>query len=259
MLLPDVFLSNKLRTFPSVLLLYPLDIRIQPTSSDGMVNLKSTVKVCRHTYVFIFHGCRVWGQIFEYNPQNLSFKVRCPPSSQLDTNLRSAVLTAMHTELHSVYKRSNNIVITGMKPSNLASDAVQFKELSSHELKLDLPIRSAVRLGVPIQGRIQPLLVCLGSPEEANAVMSAARDLRRSSSKVVRDYIYINRHQTRAEREAAFNARATRRLKNNSTFQSQPSTSSLNARDVTSGVTSDQSTSKVDTIPASVQPSTSSA
>ena len=89
--------------------------------------------------------------------------------------------------------------------------------------------------------------------------MSVARDLRRSSSQVVRDNIYINRHQTLAEREAAFNARASRRLKNNSTFQSQPSTSSLNAHDVTSGVTSDQSSSRVDTIPASAQPSTSSA
>ena len=49
-----------------------------------------------------------------------------PPSSQLDDNLRSAVLTAVHTELNIKSKRSNNVVVTGKKPSTIASDGDQF-------------------------------------------------------------------------------------------------------------------------------------
>ena len=123
------------------------------------------------------------------------------PSSQLYANLRSAVLTAMHTELHTVSKRANCVVVSGLKPSSLVSDADQLRDFSNDELKLNLDVRSAVRLGKPITGRIQPLLVSLGSPEEVNTVMSLARDLRRSTSRIVRDNIFINRHQTRAERE----------------------------------------------------------
>ena len=147
-----------------------------------------------------------------------------PPSSQLDDNLRSAVLTAVHTELNVKSKRSNNVVVTGLIPSNIASDGDQFSVLCSDELKLNIQVRSTFRLGQRTPGRIQPLLITLESSEEAEAVMSATRELRRSRSPMVRDSIYINRHLTSAEREAAFNARELRRAKNKSTnSESAPS------------------------------------
>ena len=89
-------------------------------------------------------------------------------------------------------------------------------DLCSQELKLNIHVRSTFRLGQKNSGRIQPLLVTLGSSEKAEAVMFVARELRNSKSPMVRDRIYINRHLTSAEQEAAFNARELRRAKNKS-------------------------------------------
>ena len=77
-----------------------------------------------------------------------------PSSSQLDDNLRSAVLTAVHTELNVKSKRSNNVVVSGMKPSTIASDGDQFVDLCNHELKLNIHVRSTFRLGQRNSGRI---------------------------------------------------------------------------------------------------------
>ena len=177
------------------------------------------------------------------------------PSSQLDANLRSAVLTAMHAELHTVSKRANYVVVSGLKSSSLASDADQFRDFSNDELKLNLNVRSAVGLGKPITGRIQPLLVALGTPEEVNTVMSRARDLRHSTSRIVRDNIFINRHQTRAEREAAFNARVLRRSRNSS--DGSGSVPGLIGGEVPPSVAPPNESSSSD-VPASPLPGTSS-
>ena len=120
-----------------------------------------------------------------------------------------------------------------MKPSTIASDGNQFFDLCNHELRLNIHVRSTFRLGQRNSGRIQPLLVTLGSSEEAEAVMSVARELRNSKSPMVRDRIYINRHLTSAEREAAFNARELRRAKIKS-HNSDSVTSELGAAPSTS-------------------------
>ena len=135
----------------------------------------------------------------------------------LDNNFRMAVLTAVHSEMQLKHKRSNNIVVSGLAISKMASDADQFRELCESELNAYPRARSAVRLGAPIVGRIQPLLVCLESPEDVEKIMLVARDLRNSSNWFVRNRIFINRHLTKAEAAAAFHAREQRRLKERST------------------------------------------
>ena len=117
------------------------------------------------------------------------------------------------------HKRSNNIVVSGLAISKMASDADQFRELCESELNAYPRVCSAVRLGAPTVGRIQPLLVCLESPEEVEKIMLVARDLRNSSNWFVRDRIFINRHLTKAEAAAAFQAREQRRLKERSNRQ----------------------------------------
>ena len=145
-----------------------------------------------------------------------------PASSSLDTNVRTAVLSAVHTEFKSITNRSLNVVVTGLKPSTIATDAVQFSELCASELFIYPNVKSTHRLGNVIHGKIQPLLVTLQTTDDVHEVLSTARLLRNSANDRVRDSIYINKHMTKAESLAAFNDRKQRREKrgNRNTDQS---------------------------------------
>jgi len=125
-------------------------------------------------------------------------------------------------------KRAHNVVITGMKISSFASDAVQFAELCSSEFNIQPTIRSTARLGKVIEGKIQPLLVTLNSSTEVDNLIKRANLLRFSRSPQVRDRIYLNRHMTRAEALAAYNARVFRRSKESN----QSNQSSTNSDDL---------------------------
>ena len=133
--------------------------------------------------------------------------------SALDTNVRNAVLSAVHTEFKSINNRSQNIVVTGLKPSNIGCDADQFSALCASELHVYPSIKSTHRLGDTIRGRIQPLLVTLQSSDDVQDVLSKAKLLRNSTSEYVRHSIFINRHMTKAEALAAYNAREQKREK----------------------------------------------
>ena len=142
----------------------------------------------------------------------------------LNTNVRNAVLSAVHTEFKSITNRANNVVVTGLKPSNIASDADQFSDLCGSELFVFPSIKSTHRLGSMIEGRIQPLLVTLQSPDDARDLLLKAKLLRNSTSDHVRDRIYINKHMTKAESLAAFNNRKQMRDKLAKKNSSEPAT-----------------------------------
>ena len=145
---------------------------------------------------------------------NPKFQPHQPASTALlDKNLRSAMLTAMHTELHSKSKRSCNVVISGLMPSSLSSDGEQVQELCRYQFDLNPKVRSTLRLGNPVAGKAQPLLVNLESSDDVEDLMAVARDLRHSTNQYVRDHIYINRHLTKAESAAKFNESVLRRQK----------------------------------------------
>ena len=71
------------------------------------------------------------------------------------------------------------------------------------------------RLGEPIEGKIQKLLVTLSSPEEAGNLMSYAKLLRQSSDPVVQQSVFMNYHLTKAEAELAYQRRIQRRASKN--------------------------------------------
>ena len=125
-------------------------------------------------------------------------KIGVNPIPNLSMGVRTAILSAVHTELQNKDKRAFNVVITGMPISNIASDATQFSELCCSEFNVRPTIRSTFRLGTAIEGKIQPLLVTLSTTTEAEDLVSRAKQLRFSRSRQVRDRIYLNKHLTRA-------------------------------------------------------------
>ena len=93
--------------------------------------------------------------------------------STLEETFRTAVLTAVHSELLLKSRRSNNIVVTGLPISSMASD--QFIELCESELNTHPNVCSTIRLGEATDGKIQPLSICLESPEDVEKMMPVAQ------------------------------------------------------------------------------------
>ena len=184
---------------------------VQPTSLANMVSQKS------------------YAQVAASEPDGDGKKPGVVDSIPgINGEIRTAILSAVHTEMLTKEERALNVVITGMKISSFASDAVQFAELCSSEFNIQPTIRSNARLGKVIEGKIQPLLVSLNSSTEVDNLIKRANLLRFSRSPQVRDRIYLNRHMTRAEALAAYNARVFRRSKvsNQSNQSNQSSTNS---------------------------------
>lgn len=125
--------------------------------------------------------------------------------------IREAMLTAVHSDLQLKQSRSKNIVVSGLPPNDDYSDRELFVELCQVEFGICPTVTHVKRLGKSLHGRLQPLLVCLQGEDEANQLLSLARMLRHSTDVYAANHVYLTAHQTRAERQAAFEMRCQRR------------------------------------------------
>jgi hypothetical protein len=101
--------------------------------------------------------------------------------------------------------------VSGLAPSTTTSDVQQFKSLCAVEFNVSPDVTATKRLGRPLQGKIQPLLIVLQQESQAQQLIAKARELRQSQNDTVRSMIYINPNLTRAEAEAAYRMRVERR------------------------------------------------
>ena len=132
-------------------------------------------------------------------------------STGLEKKLQTAVLSAVHEEFYSISQRSHNIVVTGLKTSDVTPDDVLFRELCFSMLDIDPHIKSTSRFKKSTEGKVQPLLITFDSVEEVTNILAHAKNLRKSTSDYVRQNVYINKHMTKAEALTAYNARLKRR------------------------------------------------
>ena len=132
-------------------------------------------------------------------------------SSGLEKKIQTAVLSAVHEEFHSISQRSHNIVVTGLKTSDVTPDDTLFRELCFSMLDIDPHIKSTSRFKKTTDGKVQPLLITFDSVEEVSNILARAKNLRKSPSDYVRQNVYINKHMTKAEALTAYNARLKRR------------------------------------------------
>lgn len=128
-------------------------------------------------------------------------------------------VAAMYLDLNKKQQRSNNIVISGLPPSDSDNDAA-FQLLQTEfgwdsERWPGASIVKCRRLGKPQLNKVQPLLVTLHSREQAEYHIHNARLLRDSVNLFlnisVSENIYINADLTPAEAKAAFELRTQRR------------------------------------------------
>lgn len=146
------------------------------------------------------------------------------PSPQ--TLLKNTVLSAIIADTHEKQIKRKNVVISGLVTQVDKSDELLFSELCENELGVKPEIKFCRRLGVELPGRVQPLLVGLTSYDQAEAIISCARQLRSSADEHIRQKVYINAQQTKAESQAAYELRCQRRRAANSKNKDQSAAAS---------------------------------
>lgn len=120
----------------------------------------------------------------------------------------------MYTELRARESMQHNLVVYGLGPvsgANNVNDAENFSNICDVEFGFAPDIVRTTRLGKPNTGRIQPLLVSLKCEQQCKHLLSNAKTLRNSSIEYTRNNIFLSAQQTRAERQAAYEARCRKR------------------------------------------------
>jgi hypothetical protein len=131
--------------------------------------------------------------------------------TQLSTQMRQAVMSAVYVDLHSKSARANNIVVNGVPKMNEMDDKSLVMELCEKEFNLQPVIKLCKRLGKPVTNKTQSLLVTLDSTDHAKTILSDAKLLRKSHNDFVRENVFINADLTQAEATVAYEERCRRR------------------------------------------------
>ena len=119
-------------------------------------------------------------------------------------SIRDTILKTFHSEIHSFNKRSSDVVVSGLAPSQDISDMDLFMDLIAAHLSVTAPVVKTHRLGDPIVGKIQLLVVTLSSPNDATVLLAHAKLLRNSTDPYVQRSVYLNKHLTKAEANLAY-------------------------------------------------------
>lgn len=126
--------------------------------------------------------------------------------------LCDSLLAAVHSDLQLQKTRQRNVVVAGLpQGSTEFTDEQLFCELCRVEFNIDPSVIKTTRLGNKIEGRCQPLLVVLQEAEQAGLLLSLARSLRDSADTYTASSVFLSPHQTKAERQSAYESRCRRR------------------------------------------------
>jgi hypothetical protein len=134
-----------------------------------------------------------------------------------ERQLKQDAVTAMYVDLNKKQRRANNIVISGLPPSDC--DAKAATEFLRAEFEWDFELWPGVsvvqcrRLGKPQENKVQPLLVTLHNREQAEYYIRNAKLLRSSLDDWVKENVFINADMTPSEAKAAYELRVKRREK----------------------------------------------
>ena len=130
----------------------------------------------------------------------------------LSAPLRHAVVSAVYTDFEEKDRRAKNVVFSGV-PTTSISDKESVERLCHAEFGFTQQIVKYRRLGQPRSGHVQPLLVMLQTVDEAELLIKNAKllPITESRDSAIRDSVYINRDQKKAEALAAYQRRCRRR------------------------------------------------
>ena len=120
------------------------------------------------------------------------------------TKLRHAVAAVVYADQRDKEKRAKTVVVSGLAPSQVDSDALIFQRLCVMEFGVDPTITYTRRLGAAGGKRVQPLLVGLQTVNDVSVILSQAKKLRTSANEATRNNVYINSNLTKLEGRLAY-------------------------------------------------------
>jgi len=132
-------------------------------------------------------------------------------ASSPQSSFQSAVLSTVYTEKKIQENRAKNFVVSGLPLDATCDDNTAVTTLCQNELDITPNIVSCRRLGNRIEGKTQRLLVTLRSTQQAETIISSAKNLRNSAKETVRNKVFINADLTKAQAAAEYQARCQRR------------------------------------------------
>ena len=118
-------------------------------------------------------------------------------------SFQSAVLSIMYKEKQMQEVRNRNFVIYIAYKTVLVRVT---RNMLKTELNLKPVVNTCKRLGKIMPGKVRPVLVTVQSAEQASAVISSARSLRKSDNSYVKEHVHINPDLTKAQAAAAYQA-----------------------------------------------------
>jgi hypothetical protein len=142
---------------------------------------------------------------------NYASAARAKPGTQLSSQLRQAVVSAVYEDLHSKSARVNNIIVTGLPKLERTDDKETFLEMIAYEFNIKPTVKHCRRLGKAVTNKPQNLLVSLESAEDVKIILSGAKQLRSSQNDFIRANVFINADLTKAEAAVAYEERCRRR------------------------------------------------
>jgi hypothetical protein len=150
-----------------------------------------------------------------HHPVAASFAdvVKRSVSREIADSRRITAAAAMYLEQANKASRANSFLVSGV-PVSESPDNVLVENLCQEEFRLSVKILSCKRIGRQYQDKPCSLLVYVHSCEQAQAVISSAKLLRKSSKATVRTCIFINPNLTKAEAKAQYELRQRRRRTN---------------------------------------------
>jgi hypothetical protein len=135
----------------------------------------------------------------------------------------------VYSDINDQARRAANLVITGVIPEDGVGDREFIEALLQIELDYKPVIKKCFRLGKPLSGKIQPILITLQSKDQADFIASHAKQLRKSKNVYVQDKIFLNRDLTKAQAAVEYEAQCSRRLRAASSHQGHQGQSRLSA------------------------------
>jgi hypothetical protein len=128
-------------------------------------------------------------------------------SRQHSLNFQESIVATVYVDQAERERRASSLIISGLESSSQSDDKTLVVDLCQSELDISPDIITIKRLGKPVPGRAQPLLVTLRQIEQAKRIINHAKSLRRSSNPTIRQHAFINRNLIKAEAEAAYQVR----------------------------------------------------
>ena len=133
------------------------------------------------------------------------------PAAAVDRAAQESVVAAVYVDSQRRQNRATNFIVSGLPPSDVRPDQNAVIDLCRREFNEVADVVHCKRLGKPIAGRVQPLLVVLKTAAQAVRIISAAKNLRQSTDPHTCQHVYIAANLTKAEARAAYEVRCERR------------------------------------------------